>query len=236
MPKPKVRGRSSERIARGIVEKLGYKILETNKMVFVDEAEAFEVDIIAQSPEGEKYCVEAKAGRAGVSDVRRVFADSELLGLKPMLVCKGFTDEAAEAVAKELGVKMIELSEFYLLLEPEELEVIVRKAMKDVLSEYGFYPFPPWEEIKEEDWELIEGICGAESFTEATHLLHMTSEELGQKIGVLRDKGVFPQREQSFLDLKRHSQQIIYRYFLVRRLDEIENRLKRIEESCSLKQ
>lgn len=231
MTKPKVRGRSSERIARGILEKLGYKILETNKMVVVGEAEAFEVDILVLSPEGEKYCVEVKAGRAGVSDVRQIFANSEILGLKPLLVCKGFADEAAEVVARELDVKMIRLSEYYVLLEPEELEVVVRTAMRDVLNEYGFYPLPPWEAIKEEDWEVIEGIAGAESFDEAAKHLHLSTGDLGRRIGALRHIGVFPQRGQAFKNLKIHSQQLIRRYFLARKLEEIETRLKRIEES-----
>ena len=61
MPASRVRRRSSERIARGVLERLGYKILETNKKITVDEAEAFEVDILALNPKGEKYCVEVKA-------------------------------------------------------------------------------------------------------------------------------------------------------------------------------
>jgi predicted RecB family endonuclease len=72
MPASRVKGRSSERIARGVLERLGYKILETNKKITVDEAEAFEVDILALNPKGEKYCVEVKAGSASVSDIRQV--------------------------------------------------------------------------------------------------------------------------------------------------------------------
>ena len=52
---------------------------------------------------------------------------------------------------------MIKLSEYYVLLEPEELEVVVRSAMQDVLDEYGLYPVPLWEAIEEEDWRLIRG-------------------------------------------------------------------------------
>ncbi|HIE23230.1 MAG TPA: recombinase RecB [Candidatus Korarchaeota archaeon] len=229
LPKSKVKGRSSERIARGILEKLGYEILETNKAVVVDQSEVFEVDILARSPEGEKYCVEVKAGRASVSDVRKVYADSKLLGLKPMLVCKGFSDEAAEAVAKKLGVKMIELSEYYVLLEPEELEVIVRTAVMDVLREYGFYPLPPWEAVKEEDWKVIEAISEAETFEDAAKLLGISVEDLGRKIGGLRGAGILPHVGQDFSELKRNSQQIIQRYSLVRRLELIENRLKKLE-------
>lgn len=231
MPASRVRGRSSERIARGVLERLGYKILETNKKITVDEAEAFEVDILALNPKGEKYCVEVKAGSASVSDIRQVFADSEILGLKPLLVCKGFADEAAEAVAKELKVELVRLSEYYILLEPEELEVIVRTAVQDILDSYGFYPLPAWRAVEEEGLDLMEKIAEAEDFTEAAKSLHLSTEELGQTIGKLRQKGVFPQRGQDFTALKRHSQQIIHRYALFCRLDEIAKRLKRIEES-----
>lgn len=231
MPKSRVKGRSSERIALGILERLGYEILETNRIVNVGEAEAFEVDMIALSQEGEKYCVEVKAGQAGVSDIRQVFADSEVLGLKPMLVCKGFANEAAEAVAKKLDVKMIPFSQYYVLLEPEELEVVVRSAVQDVLNEYGFSPLPLWEAIKEEDWRLIERIIAAENFREAAQHLGLSVEDLGRRMGDLRKRGIFPGKGQSFMDLKRHSQQLVQRYSLIRRLDKIEERLKKIEES-----
>ena len=186
---------------------------------------------LALNPKGERYCVEVKAGSASVSDIRQVFADSEILGLKPLLVCKGFADEAAEAVAKELKVELVRLSEYYILLEPEELEVVVRTAVQDVLDSYGFYPLPAWRAVEEEDLELMEKIAEAEDFTEAAKSLHLSTEELGQTIGRLRQKGVFPQRGHDFTALKEHSQQIIHRYALLHRLDEIEKRLKRIEES-----
>jgi len=231
MPASRVKGRSSERIARGVLERLGYKILETNKKIMVDEAEAFEVDILALSPKGERCCVEVKAGAASVSDIRQVFADSEILGLKPLLVCKGFADEASEAVARELHVEVVRLSEYYILLEPEELEVIVRTAVQDVLDSYGFYPLPAWREIADEDLELVEKIAEAEDFSKAADSLHLSTEELGQKIGELREKGIFPPRGRTFKALKRHSQQIIHLHALLHRLDEIEKRLKGIEES-----
>ncbi|RLI34442.1 recombinase RecB, partial [Candidatus Bathyarchaeota archaeon] len=81
MPKSRVRGMSSERIARALLRRLGYEILETNKIVRVGEKAAFEVDMVAVDPSGLKCCVEVKAGRAGVSDLRQVFADSKILGL-----------------------------------------------------------------------------------------------------------------------------------------------------------
>jgi len=77
VPKPRVKGKSSERIARGILAKLDYEVIETNKIVTVDDARIFEVDIIARNSEDEVYCVEVKSGQAGVSDVRQVFGKGE---------------------------------------------------------------------------------------------------------------------------------------------------------------
>ncbi len=235
LPSPSARGRSSERIARGILEKLGYKILETNKAIILGKSEAFEVDILAQGPEGEKYCVEVKAGKAGVSDIRKVYADSEILGYKPLLVCKGYADEAAGEVAEKLGVKVIELSEYHLLLDPEELEIIVRNAVQEVLTEYGFYPLPAWEEIKERDWEIIEAIANSKSFEEAAQSLGMSTKDLGHKIGALREIGVFPTKGQSFSNLKKHAQQLVHRYSIIRKLERIEKTLNIIEKFLSEK-
>lgn len=233
MPKSRVRGKSSERIAKGILEKLGYEVLETNKMVTVDDARAFEVDILALNPEGEQYCVEVKSGQAGVSDIRQVFGNSELLNLNPLLVCKGFANKAAEAMAGKLQVEVINLSEHFILLGPEELEIIVSTAVENVLAKYGFYPLPDWEALQDKDWKLIQTIAEAKNFQEAAEHLQLSVEELGQRIGELRNVGVFPKKGQSFTELKRHSRQLVYRYSLQRKLGGIEKQLKKIENFLS---
>jgi len=230
MPKSRVRGVSSERIAKALLERLGYEILETNKIVKVDEREVFEVDMVAADPSGVKCCVEVKAGRAGVSDLRQLFADSRILGLKPLMVCKGLADEAAKAVARELGVKVIELSNYYLLLEPEELNVIVRDAVRGVLNEYGFYPTPPLNEINREDWKIIETVSESESMEEAASTLGMEVKDLGHKIGKLRQRGVIPGEARTFKSLRSYLRQLLSRYAIIRRLEEIEEEVKKMEE------
>jgi len=70
-------------------------------------------------------------------------------------------------------------SRIYVLLEPEELEGIVRSVVRDVLNEYGFYPLPFWEETSREDWSVIEELSKASSFKEAAQNLDLSSEELG---------------------------------------------------------
>lgn len=233
MSKSRARGRSSERIARGILERLGYKILETNKKVFIEGAEAFEVDIIALNPEGEKCCVEVKAGSAAVSNIRDAYANSEVLGFKPLIICKGPADSAAEAVAKELKVDVISLSDYYVLSEPEELEIILRDAIRGILNEYGFYPLPSWEGILNKDLKVVAALAEAANFSEAAESLGLSVNELGGRLGELREKGILPRQEQSFKALKAFSQQLLSRLALIRRLDRIEARLKRIEKALS---
>ena len=225
MPSGALRGRSSERIARGVLIELGYEILETNKMVSLNGEDAFEVDIIALGPDGGEFCVEVKAGEVGVSDVRHAYANGEVLGMRSALVSKGFVNEAARALAEELGVELIRLSEFYVLLEPEELEVVVKTALMGVLNEYGLFPLPSWNMVSDE-WDVIRAFAEASSFEEAAEILQMDVSDVGQKLGEMRDRGIYPSGGQSFTELRRHSQQIISRHSIQRRLEAIEKEIK----------
>jgi predicted RecB family endonuclease len=230
MVKGAVKGRSSERIARGVLTELGYEILETNKMITVDGEEAFEVDIIALNPEGEKVCIEVKAGEVGVSDVRHAFANGNILDMRCLFVAKDFANDAAKALSEELNVGLIRLSEFYVLLEPEELEVVVKTSIRDVLNEYGFFPLPSWEEV-EEDWAVLRSLAKAESFQEAAQNMGWSLSEFGNKLGDMRGSGIFPSGGQSFMELKRHAQQIIARYSLQQKLEDIERRLTDLKKT-----
>jgi len=225
----KVKGQSSEEIARGVLEELGYKIIETNRMVSLKGSEAFEVDIIAERDK-ERYCVEVKSGEVGVSDVRHAFANGEALRMTPLVVSKGFANDAAEALADELGVELVKLHEYYTLLEPEELEVILKTAIRQVLDEYGFYPLPSKDVISKEDWNLLQCIVNSESFQELSETTGLDSDELGRKLGELRDTGILPRRSQSLQELRNHAQRVIEAYSMEKRLEEIDRRLCLIEE------
>jgi len=97
----KVRGISSERIAKRLLESKGFSIKSTKHVILDNGEKVAEIDIIAKSPTGEKYAVEVKAGKADVNSLRQVYANSKLCGFKPMLICKGYADEAAQRVAKK---------------------------------------------------------------------------------------------------------------------------------------
>jgi predicted RecB family endonuclease len=95
-----------------------------------------------------------------------------------MLVCKGFANDAVLATSRELGVNIIEMSEYYLLLEPEELETIVNKAMRDVLEEYDLRPIP-LEPPSEEDIKVLAALVASSSSEQAASNLGVSERELG---------------------------------------------------------
>lgn len=226
--KSSVKGRSSERIAEEILKRLGYEILEKNKKVTLGKAEAFEIDFIVRDSKGVEYAVDVKAGKASVSDLRQIYADSEMLDRQPLIVCKGLADEAAKAVAGELGVKALTFSAHYILLEPEELETIVRSAVRDVLGEYGFYPLPPQDMIGRSDLKIIRKVAMSASIDEAAKALDLETESLGRRLGEMRRKEMLPRRPQDYSALRKFCQQITYRYDILGRLDRIEKKLKGI--------
>ena len=125
---------ASERIAFKLLEEMGYHVIETHKKIVIDDVEVGEVDAIALGPDNEYYAVEVKAGRLDVHGVRQVASNAMLLGMKPLAICKGFADDAARKVAEKLRVKVIELSDVF-LVDAEELEEIVYGAALDAFSE-----------------------------------------------------------------------------------------------------
>ena len=122
------RGISAERIARRMLESKGFDIIATNYKISSKGENIGEIDIIAEK-DGEKYAIEVKSGKASLSSIRQAYANAKLAGFKPLLICKK-SDEATKEAAKKLGVEILEFSEYHLLLEPEELESIVKNCMK----------------------------------------------------------------------------------------------------------
>ncbi|MCC6053108.1 MAG: recombinase RecB, partial [Desulfurococcaceae archaeon] len=59
----KRRGLASERIAIGVLEDMGFRIVETGKKIVINNTEIGEIDAIVEDQSGEKYAVEVKAGR-----------------------------------------------------------------------------------------------------------------------------------------------------------------------------
>ncbi|RLF51407.1 MAG: hypothetical protein DRN11_02830, partial [Thermoplasmata archaeon] len=142
-----------------MLESKGYEIIATNYKINSKGENIAEIDIVAEK-DGEKYAVEVKSGKASLTSVRQVYANAKLAGLKPLLICKK-SDEAIKEAAKKLGVEIMEFSEYHLLLEPEELESIVKKCMEEVLEEHGFIPVL---KLDDETQLILKAVSEAKNF------------------------------------------------------------------------
>lgn len=212
-----------------MLEAKGYEIVTTNYKINSKGENIAEIDIIAEK-DGEKYAVEVKSGKATLTSIRQVYANAKLAGFKPLLICKK-SDEATKEAAKKLGVNIMEFSEYHLLLEPEELESIVKKCMEDVLEEHGFVPIL---KLDDEAKTILEAIAEARNFEHASKLLKIKEEELSLKISKLARKGILPPRSLSFKDLKRVAISILAKNELSIKLEEILKDIKEIKKKLGL--
>lgn len=225
------RGLSSERVAVGILERMGFKILETRKKIVKDGVEVGEIDIVASSSEGGLYAVEVKAGKASVSDIRQAYTGALLLGVKPMVICKGLADAAAETVAKELNVKVLTIPEYYILLEVEELELAVKAALQEFIDELSHpSPIPYGEKLTKEDLKLLRTIASSNSLDEAASKLRITIQDVWRKISDFKSRGII-RGSWSFDKLRLQVRRILAYRELEGRLKRIERRLDRIERA-----
>jgi len=219
-----VRGISAERIARRMLEQRGFRIIATNHKMESGGEEIAEIDIVAEK-DGKKYAVEVKSGKTGLTAVRQVYANATLAGYTPLLICKKIDDAALEA-AQRLGVEIMEISQDYILMEPEELESVVKRCMEEVMEEHGFIPYI---RMGEEERRVIEAISKAESFEGAAEMAEMEEKEMERVIGNLSRNGILPRRSMSFRDLKRLSMVIMARDEIMAKLEKIEREMGEIK-------
>lgn len=223
--KTRKRGISAERIARRMLESKGFSIIETNYKINSKGENIAEIDIIAEK-DGERYAVEVKSGKASLTSVRQAYANAKLAGYKPLLICKK-SDDAIKEASKKLNVEIMEISEYYLLLEPEELESIVKKCMEDVMEEYGFLPSLS---IDKDTYKFFKGIANSQDFEDAKKILKMNDKEFRNKISQLKKQGMLPSRSLSFNNLKKFCISVLARNELIVKLDKIEKQLKEIRK------
>ena len=181
--KPRRKGRVSEEVAANVLEKFGFSIIEKRKRVLIDGIEVAEIDLIAKK-NGELYAIEVKAGSADVSSIRYTYANAKLLNMKPLIVAKGFSNEAAKIVAKKLGVDVIELSDVF-LIDEEELYFIVKEAMKEIFIEI-LSDLLSCKNLSPDDLNVIKNIGISTSFSEAADRLGVDIKDLARKISELK--------------------------------------------------
>ncbi|KAA0014963.1 MAG: hypothetical protein FE041_01350 [Thermoplasmata archaeon] len=227
--KTRRRGISAERIARRMLESRGFSIIATNHKIDSKGENIAEIDIIAEK-DGQKYAVEVKSGKASLSAIRQAFANAQLAGYKPMIICKK-SDEATREAAKKLGVEIFEFSEYHMLLEPEELESIVKKCMEEVMEEYGFVPSL---NLDSKASKILRAIAESDDFEQAAKILKMKKDKLGKEVANLSKKGLFPSRSLSFRDLKKFCIAVLARNEIVTKLEKIEKDINEIKKKLGL--
>jgi predicted RecB family endonuclease len=205
-----------------MLDSMGFAIIEANHELHSKGETIAEIDILAEK-DGVRYAVEVKAGRANLSSVRQAYANAQLAGMQPMLICKK-ADDAVRESAAQLDVSIVAFSEYHLLLEPEELESIIKTCMEETMEQYGFLPYNV--SLDERDREVLHALATAGDFTAAAEQLGMDDDELGRELARLSDRSVLPKRSLSFSDLKRCAGQILARQELLERLDRIERLLR----------
>jgi len=217
------KGLGAEDVAVSILEKLGYTVLEKRKPVIVGGVKVAEIDLVARDQEGNVLAVEVKSGKASVTDVRQAFSNSKLLKVKPLLVCRGFSDASAASLASELGVRYVLLPEYYLFTF-EDFKEVSKEIINDLLTTYLSLDV---EEISSEEERIVEAIASSNSFTEASAKLNISEEELGKMVS---DASVFRAGDkQGFSQLKLTALLVKNRLNSKRRIESIERKLDALE-------
>ncbi|MEM4532972.1 MAG: YraN family protein [Desulfurococcaceae archaeon] len=200
--------RSSEEIAIEFLEENGYRVIDRNTKVFVNNVEVGEVDAIVEDSNGNRYAVEIKAGTIDVNGIRQIYVNSQLLGYKPLVVAKGYADESAEKLAEKLGVITYLLSDRF-ITDAEELETIVyssiRRLIEEILDTLNKpYPSP-------DDLFFLEKIASSKTIQDLAEKTNRSINEVAEKIKELRDKGLIDPYIRNFQEIRLQAQLIVLR-------------------------
>jgi len=173
----RVRWLASEKIALRLLEEKGFRVVEVRRKINIDGVDVGEVDAVVIDDKGERYAVEIKAGRIDVHGIRQAVVNAMVLGAKPLIVCKGYADDAAKTLARRLNVTVITYEDVF-LVDSEELEFIVETATLEALSEVLELIFSPNIRIKPGDIEKLRAIANSPDIFEAAKTLNITTKEL----------------------------------------------------------
>lgn len=201
------RWRSSERIALGFLEELGYRIIETRRRIKIHGIEVSEIDAIVEDENGDRYGVEIKAGRIDVTGIRQAYVNAVIAGVKPMVVAKGFADDAAAALAEKLGVKVLQLSDYF-LVETEELELLIRDAIDHLISDIIsilIFSKPP----SPDDIDFLRIIAREPTIMDASKALNKSIDDVIKRIRQLQNKGILPKGTKNYRLLKLYASLVV---------------------------
>ncbi len=183
------RGALAEELAESLLSRLGYRIVDRRKRVEIAGVDVAEIDIVAEK-EGDVYAVEVKAGKVSVTDIRQAFSNAALIGAKALIVCRGFSNEAARLLADKLGVRVLVLDEFLGFVSLDELSRVLERALERSLLTYMLAGLA---EAEPEDEKALEALAYSRTPEEAARRLGLGIKELGRVISRLVEKGLIRQ-------------------------------------------
>ncbi len=128
------RGVKFEDFVAELLSKLGFNIVGKRVRVMIDGNEVGEVDILAEDAAGNKYAVEVKSGKVDVTGIRQAYVNAKVLGARPLVVARGFSNSSAEVLAKELGVETIILDD-NVLVRTDELMTLIELTLYKFFDE-----------------------------------------------------------------------------------------------------
>ena len=184
--------RSSEGLAARLLESMGFKVTDTHRRIIIDGIEVGEVDIVAEK-NGEFYAVEVKAGGLDVSGVRQAYVNALLLGMKPMIVSRGYSDESAKRLAEELGVEVVVVPDV-IVSSTDDLRLAVEEAVWSAIQRLLVIVERCLEGgISDSDLRVLEVIASSDTFLEAAERLGVDERSMARIVASLRSKGLLPQ-------------------------------------------
>jgi len=220
----KRRGLSAESLAKIILKMEGYDVLEERKKVRLNGEEVAEIDLIVKDKLGELYAVEVKAGDVDVSAVRNIYTNSKILNMKGMIIGRKFSNRSAEILAKNLNVSYIMMGDYFMLMDPTELNRIIREAFLDTVS--GLYIFPASTDVRDEFLEELRAIANFSGGDK---------KKLERSISILKRNLIIPKGMRDLEMIKRYARSIIFWTELSNRISKMEKELKEIKETLKSK-
>ncbi len=198
--------KSSLKVAKGVLRSKGYEIIAENSPINISGFKVSDVDLLAKK-DGVLYAVEVKSGRIDVGGLRQAYVNALLLNAKPLVICRGFSDQSAEVLARELSIEVMELEDLF-ISDPRELRILIREEMRSTLMEILPSILKP-PILDEEDRSVIRAIARSESFLDAAESLKLDPDELGRKLGEMKREGKIPRWVGDYSQIREWSSMLV---------------------------
>jgi predicted RecB family endonuclease len=126
-----------ENLVLDLLPSLGLRPIASRYRIIKDGVEVGEVDVLAEDEKGVRYAVEVKAGKIDVSGIRQAYVNALLLNARPLVVCRGYADDAAKKLAEELRVEVYALPDYVFLSLDEVVGAFTLAFIRAIASVFS---------------------------------------------------------------------------------------------------